>query len=357
MRTRWITWAAVGFVATVALLAGALVAFSRIADFEIPDVTATGVGFEHGGATLQGTLLEPSDTGPILLIVHGDGAQDRWSDAGYLPLVNALIDAGVSVFSWDKPGVGASSGNWLHQTMQNRAAEVSEALAAVRALPGNENRPIGLLGFSQAGWVLPRVPSLTEEANFLVLIGPAINWQDQGRYFARIRLSRNDWALDGIAAELDRQAESDQRRFGPSASYRDYVAAERAAGLPEDQILTEDRFGFIQLNLGEDARMHIADLTLPVLLLMGVDDLNVDAKETVAVYRKLIGVAHPLNRVYLIPGANHGLLDARYYSYQLPNQWPFAARVRFALAGRDAYAPSVIDTIAGWIDETAGMTQ
>ncbi|WP_020042233.1 alpha/beta hydrolase family protein [Salipiger mucosus] len=357
MKRRWIVWVTLGLIATVASLAGALVAFSRIADFEIPAVPATDIGFEHDGATLQGTLLAASEIGPILLIVHGDGAQDRWSDTGYLPLINALVGAGVSVFSWDKPGVGASSGNWLSQSMHDRAAEAAEALAAIRAQPGNENRPIGLLGFSQAGWVLPRVPSLTEQADFLVLIGAAINWQDQGRYFTTVQLSREGRSLEEIAAELDRQAKSDQRRFGPGATYRDYVAAERAAGRPEGEILTKDRFGFIRLNHGEDAREHIARLTLPMLVLMGADDLNVDPLETVSVYQELIGMAHPQNRIHLVPGATHSLLDARYYNYQLPDQWPFAAKVRFALAGRDAYSRDVINIIAGWIDETAVITQ
>lgn len=357
MRGQLIVWAAFGLLAAVALLAGAVIAFSRIADLELPDVSAKDIEFKHDGATLQGTLLSPSKTGPILLIVHGDGAQDRWSDTGYLPLVNALIEAGFSVFSWDKPGVGGSSGNWLSQSMQDRATEAVEALTAIRAQPGNEKRPIGFLGFSQAGWALPRVPSLTEEADFLVLIGAAINWQDQGQYFNTVRLSREGRSLDGIETELDWQAANDRCRFGPGATYRDYVAAERAAGRPEGKILTEDRFEFIRLNHGEDAREHIARLTLPVLALMGADDLNVDPQETVSVYRKLIGDAHPRNQIHLIPAATHSLLDARYYNYQLPDQWHFAAKVRFALAGRDAYALGVIDIIAGWIDNTAGMTR
>lgn len=335
MRGKWIVWAAVSLLATLSLLTGAALALKRVADFEMPAVTTTEVDFEHGGEILQGTLLAPSQTGPVLLIVHGDGAQDRWSGSGYLPLVNALVEAGVSVFSWDKPGVGASSGNWLSQSMQDRADEAANALAAIRAQPGNENRPIGLLGFSQAGWVLPRVPSLSEEADFLVLIGPAINWQNQGQYFASVRLSREGRSLDEIAAELDLQAENARRRFGPGASYRDYVAAERAADRSVGEILTEDRFGFIRLNREEDAREDIARLTLPVLVLMGAHDLNVDPQETVSVYNELISEAHPRNRIHLIPGATHALLDARYYNYQLPDQWPFVATARFILAGRE----------------------
>ena len=357
MRGKWLLRTAVSLLATVALLAGVALARSRIADFELPAVPATNIGFEHGGATLLGTLLAPSETGPILLIVHGDGAQDRWSDTGYLPLINALVDAGVSVFSWDKPGVGASSGNWLSQSMQDRAAEAAKALDAIRAQPGNEARHIGFLGFSQAGWVLPRVPSLTEEADFLVLIGPAINWQDQGRYFTTVRLSRAGRSSDQIAIELDSQVKDDQRRFGPGVTYPDDVASERALGRHKNDNLTEDRSGFIRLNHNEDAREHIARLTLPVLVVMGEDDLNVDPRETVSVYRELIGVRHPQNRIRLIPGATHSLLDARYYNFQLPAQWPFDAKVRFALAGRDAYAPGAIDAIVKWIDDTAGITQ
>lgn len=68
-------------------------------------------------------------------LVHGDGPQDRWSEGGYIPLVKFLVSQGIAVFSWDKPGVGNSTGNWLAQTMSDRAEEAVLALKKLREQP------------------------------------------------------------------------------------------------------------------------------------------------------------------------------------------------------------------------------
>ena len=186
----------------VTLVIGTMLTMSGIGDFGLPSAPAKDMVFQNGDIDLHGTFISGSDTGPIVLIVHGDGAQDRWSAGNVLPLVNALVDAGLSVFSWDKPGIGSSTGNWLQQTMQDRAAEAAAALAAIRAMPGGQDRTVGFLGFSQAGWVLPRLPSITDDVDFLVLVGPAINWRGQGRYFATVRMLNEGLPREMIAAEL-----------------------------------------------------------------------------------------------------------------------------------------------------------
>tara|TARA_R110002049_G_scaffold10127_2_gene50231 strand:+ start:22656 stop:23711 length:1056 start_codon:yes stop_codon:yes gene_type:complete len=324
---------------------GSIVAFSRITDFELPKIAQQTVSFSDSGNRLEGTLITASVDGPTVLLVHDDGAQDRWSADGYLPLVNTLLDAGISVFSWDKPGVGASTGNWLHQSMTDRANETVAALTAVRQVAGFQDRTIGLLGFSQAGWVLPRVPALTDDASFLVLMGGAINWQAQGRYYATIRLTREGQTSAQIAAELLRQAQEQREWFGSDATYADYRAARR----PENGFSSADRFRFAQLNYREDARDSIAKLTLPVLVLSGAEDLNVDPQDTIAVYTQLLKAVHPLSAFHLVPNATHSLMSASYPNYQRPDQIPLMAQARFILAGRNAYEGDVLKTVTDWI--------
>ena len=70
--------------------------------------------------TVHGTIWFPSDgssQGSITALVHGDGPSGRTAGDGYNPLINALLDRGIAVASWDKPGIGESGGNWLDQSM------------------------------------------------------------------------------------------------------------------------------------------------------------------------------------------------------------------------------------------------
>jgi pimeloyl-ACP methyl ester carboxylesterase len=347
---RMTKWTALfGIVALLGVAALLVLTQSNVADFDPPDVTTRDVSFQQGGHVLHGTLYEASTDGPIALLVHGDAAQDRTSDGGYLPMINTLTEAGISVFSWDKPGVGASSGDWLDQGMQDRAAEAVAALAALRATPAMEKRTLGLIGFSQAGWVLPRVPTLTKDAAFLVLIGAAVSWQEQGAYYTTRRLEAEGQSPAMIAEVLQAQQARALISFAPAATYADYLEVERQAGTPDDALMTEARFGFVQRNFAEDVRGLLPGLALPVLVLSGADDLNVDGAPTVSVYIAALAGANPHNRFVLVPGATHSLLQAAHYNYQLTTQWTAMAQTRFLLSGRDAYAPQVLTTLTDWI--------
>ena len=134
----------------------------------------------------------------VVALVHGDGTQDRTSFGGYAPMINALLERGIAVASWDKPGVGSSGGNWLHQSMPDRTAETRAVLHLLAA--SFEGVPIGALGFSQAGWVLPSLSP--QDADFLVLVGAAVSWQDQGAHYTAVRLRQEGLEPEERPAEL-----------------------------------------------------------------------------------------------------------------------------------------------------------
>jgi len=113
--------------------------------------------------------------------------------------------------------------------------------------------------------------------------------------------------------------------------------------------MSQARYSFAKRNFREDVRGLLPDLALPVLVLSGAEDLNVDCVQTVSVYRAALGRANPHNRIVLVPEATHSLFVARHYNYQLPTQWSVLAWGRFLLAGRDAYAPDVLSTLTDWI--------
>ncbi len=73
-----------------------------LGDFDLSEHQVTDHRFTTKDAMLTGSLALPQGIDappPILVIVHGDGPQTRWSDDGYLPLVSALLDHGIGSFS------------------------------------------------------------------------------------------------------------------------------------------------------------------------------------------------------------------------------------------------------------------
>lgn len=321
----------------VGLLLTLAVFFHGLVDFELPGTAQQRtLGFFHDGARLEGTLVLPEavEHPPVVALVHGDGAQDRWSQGGYLPLVNALLARGIGVFSWDKPGVGASSGSWLDQRMDDRAGEAVAALEALRQVLGRQSGALGLLGFSQAGWVVPEA-SQRAGADFAVLVGPAINWRDQGRYYLRQRLQGEGQTGPGLEQWL---IESDQAF---SRNYTLQSVARPCAGQC-------DRKDFERRNALVDARQAIRAMTVPVMVLMGERDRNVDPQDTLSTWRALLP-SDTQACIGLVKEGTHGLLRANLFDYQLAEQWPLWVKGVFLGWGRGAYAPQALDEIAGWV--------
>jgi pimeloyl-ACP methyl ester carboxylesterase len=329
-------------VALIIGVGGAFWAADGLSDFDLTEHSMKDVSFELDDTVLSGTLVMPRDVSspPIAVIVHGDGAQDRFSSGGYLPLINTLVDAGIGVFSWDKAGVGASTGSWLDQTMDDRADEVLAAMQAISALDEVNVDQIGFLGFSQAGWVLSRVANRTEPA-FTIIVGGAVSWRDQGTYYNRVRMTS-----EGVAQEVIDQ-HLVERNLRNDALF-DSAAASSAA-----TDMDPARFRFVAGAYWEDSTDLISGMTGPVLAIWGEDDLNVDARSDAESFQEQLMPLTEDRRVVLIPNATHGLLRADLFNYQLPSDWPWYLQYVFLGMGRHAFSEHSLHQITEWVQATA----
>ncbi|MDW6093904.1 alpha/beta hydrolase family protein [Vibrio rhizosphaerae] len=296
------------------------------------------LSFTHGSDVLSGTLILPPHvvSPPFVVFIHGDGPQDRWSNGGYVPLVRFLVSNGIAVYSWDKPGVGLSSGNWFAQTMFDRSVEAATAMKQLRELPELRNSRGGYLGFSQAGWVVPKASQLTK-TDFAVLVGAAINWRSQSIYYTGERLKLEHYAVDAIK-EAQKKAE---------LAFNEQFSIAKASE-PCASICT--RADFERRNSQSDARKDISEMHTATLLLMGEQDRNVDHTETVDVWHRLL--PRDVSRcIKQLPNATHGLLRSELFDYQLSSQWPVWKEYLFVLFGRYSYSPNAFNIMAHWIKD------
>ncbi|CNB90528.1 alpha/beta hydrolase family protein [Yersinia intermedia] len=311
--------------------------FIRLSDFDLSGYGQQRIiSFQHHQDVLQGTLILPPDKEypPVVLIVHGDGAQDRWSGDGYIPLVKFLVAQGIAVFSWDKPGIGTSTGNWLAQTMPDRAEEAALALQKLKEQPELKKSRVGYLGFSQAGWVVPHASQLAAP-EFVVLAGAAINWRNQGIYFTEQRLKSEGRTAVDIQNAKKLEAETFDRLF-----------TEETASRPCLSRCT--RQDFERRNSRADATTYISEMHTPTLIIMGEADRNVDPNETIAFWTRALPVDTP-RCIRLVPNATHGLLRSKWFDYQLPSQFPLWKQGIFLLSGQYAYSPGALNAISLWI--------
>ncbi|MFE7779053.1 alpha/beta hydrolase family protein [Streptomyces sp. NPDC057445] len=263
------------------------------------------VSIRHGGHTLNGVLATPKDGRKrhgLVVYVHGDGPVGATHDDGYKPMWEANAKAGYASLSWDKPGVAGAPGDWLDQSMDDRANEAAAAIAWARARPDIDGDRIGLWGASQAGWVLPKVAAKTP-VSFVIAVSPAINWLQQGRYNLLAELRADGASASRTKAEIAK-SDTARRLLERQAPFEEYV---RARGGDPDG-MTADRWGFISKNYTADATQDLRALRgVPVLLTLAGHDINVDTADTERIYRKVLDAGGALT-VKRYPDAAHSLV-------------------------------------------------
>jgi alpha-beta hydrolase superfamily lysophospholipase len=118
------------------------------------------VKFNSAGVTLEGSVFIPKHTIAALVLVHGSGQETRM-----IGVASLLAENGIAVLTYDKRGVGKSGGTYAGPEVGTNNVDPSNLnlLALDASAATNEilihlktNRiPVGLMGFSQAAWVIP----------------------------------------------------------------------------------------------------------------------------------------------------------------------------------------------------------
>lgn len=298
----WVRRTSIAFGCILALLIGAGGWILHANDFEIRQQSVTIPGPTQ---PLHATLALPeTGDGPfgLVVFVHGDGPADASRDSYYTPIWETFAAAGYASLSWNKPGVDGAPGNWLDQSMHDRALEAEAAIAWARERSDIDPRRVGVWGISQAGWVVPEVAVHLPDLQFVILVGPAVNWLRRGEFNTVAEMRHANASEADIADALQRR-NAGLQSLRENATYRQYLATQQ-----DSDPMTEDRWNFVVRNYRSDATADLSQIAVPVLLVLGDEDLNVDVDETEQIYRDAL----PPDRLTVrrFADASHSIVDA-----------------------------------------------
>jgi pimeloyl-ACP methyl ester carboxylesterase len=259
-----------------------------------------------GEVRLAGTLWLPAEEPTAIVLMHpGSGPSDRHNDVFFPPIRQHLLAAGIAVCSFDKRGVGGSTGDWREAGIE---AQADDALAAVRALLADEqlSAPVGLFGHSQGGWVVIEAASRGRDIAFVVTSsGPGVTPGEQERYSAKTRLERNG-ASDTEVADGLRSFDALLEFVRAGVALADVGSRMDAARLvlpPGFELAEEADWELMRALVDYDPRGPLEQIRVPVLALLGADDPIVPVDASVAVYET--AVRPELLEVRVFPGADH----------------------------------------------------
>lgn len=200
------------------------------------------------GVNLAGTIYKPKNAYASVVVVHGSGQETRMTEFAEL-----LANNGISVLTYDKRGVGKSGGVYAGPEVGTNNVDslninllAKDARAALNEIKNYSNgTPIGLLGFSQAGWIIPIAANNNPLVNFMVLFScPTITSLEQLRFQFYTNGNTNFWV---------NHTEEDARNHIKNDS---------------------DRYQFIST----DPKVALRNISAPSLWLFGEKDIQIPVK-------------------------------------------------------------------------------
>jgi uncharacterized protein len=249
----------------------------------ITDYSRTYVRIKSGDIFLSGALylpkIEEGKKVPAIILAHGSGPTTQYN-LGYYIYLGLKIGAAVLVA--DKRGVGNSEGVYDASVMNSEKvfAELASDLVAqlkwIKTQSEINVTKIGMMGPSQAGWIMPIAAKMDNSFNFIIsLSGPAVSVGEEN-YFSTLTNENEEPA--GISI-----AEADKRLKDFKG---DHIYAPSAV---------------------------LEKLSTPILWQFGTHDRSVPVDESI---RRLRSLNKPNFEIVIVPNVGHGSTNVHTGEYE-----------------------------------------
>jgi len=197
-------------------------------------MTREEVTFKNGDVTLAGTLVVPAAKAkggkhPALVFTHGGGPRLRevyWG-LGYLYAARGFV-----VLSYDKRGVGKSTGNWGEASFEDLADDAVAAAKFLQARTDVAANQIGFFGQSQGGWIAPLAASRFPDAAFAIAMsGGGLSPAETELFDTEFELFKAGYSASEISDAVAFQKLKNEIIASPNANdkWEDYARARAVA--------------------------------------------------------------------------------------------------------------------------------
>ncbi len=311
------------------------------------------------GITLSGTLTLPDNEGsfPAVVLVSGSGPQNRDEELmGHRPLLvlsDHLTKSGIAVLRYDDRGTARSTGDFAAATTYDFVEDATAALTYLRSRKEINTDHIGVIGHSEGGVIATIVASRDDELNFIVsLAGPTLRGDSllllQKLRIERemgvnlITLTRNQQIFRGVYdlildKDIERETLVNSISRYLESSYGDALPAVQRESLSL-QLTQPWMVSYIRL----DPVFYLDKLNCPMLFMIGSRDLQVPAKENLAVATRLLENNSNVDfTIANLEGLNHLLQECE---TGLPSEYQLIEQT---------ISPVALSRVSDWILEMA----
>jgi len=318
---------------------------TRIAQRIVP------ITIRAGDVSLDGQLHLPARRKPkAVVVLHYGSGPDAATIHNYVQHLLPLND--IAVFVYDKRGTGRSTGS-LSAHAGQLADDMVAVVNAVRERSEVKRLPIGVMGESQGGWVVPLVATKTPLDFVVVSYGLAVSMAEEDHeeilqgleargegpeVIARaeaVRKITHKVVVSRLTEGLDELAKI-KADWGNEEWFKslggDFTDA--LTHTPEESMDSVRQFLTMPYDIDYDPKPIIASVKVPMLWVLAGRDTEAPSKNTFAILRELQKSGTPID-IALFPNADHGIIE---FAAAAPNDEP---------ANRTS--PGYFELLADWI--------
>ena len=316
------------------------------------------VYFQSGAATLYGELVMPVNRKPraVVVLQYGSG-QESAVEHNYVQHLLPLHD--IAVFVFDKAGTGRSNGVF-NAHIRMLADDVVAAVKAVRSQSELPDVPLGVMGESQGGWVVPLAATKTRVDFVVVSYGMAVSMVGEDREEVAQSLRSRGYGADVLAKgeeihrasmrvaisrftdgidELERL--KNRYRDEPWFAYIGGDLTSMLASTPREKLPEVKAMWDFPYDLTYDPMPTLAAIDVPMLWILAGQDTEAPHETTLANLQQLKKQGVPVE-IIVFDNAEHGMIAVE--------PGPDGPRN----LGRTV--PGYFERLAGWIQDRDSAT-
>jgi pimeloyl-ACP methyl ester carboxylesterase len=320
------------------------------------------VKFTVGAKEIGGILTHPAAPAPYPAIVLLHGAERASAQhPGYTAHADNLVRSGFAVLRYDAPGWGGGTSNDAgFETLEYRTQEAIAAVKYLQSRPDINPSGVGLLGFSQGGWVCQMAAATYDGVAFIIPVsGAGVTPAEQEVYrveamsraagFDNVEIAKAvlmkrlmvDVLLSKPMYEQINLAESNRLGDGPWRAMTELAYSPQPKDLTVEFVqvvkilksIKDERWArFLYLDqllsmfdnmppqawgtakaqmravMIVDPAEYLVRIHVPVLAIFGEDDTLIPVEKSVTLYKKYLGEAGNQAFTYKVfANADHGI--------------------------------------------------
>jgi uncharacterized protein len=305
---------------------------------------------------LSGTFSKPDRPAPwpAVLLISGAGPQDRDETlAGHKPflvLADYLVRHGIAVLRTDDRGAGKSTGTFEGATTKDFASDAAGGFQYLTTRPDVDKKKIGLIGHGEGAIIGAMVASTNPQVSFLVLLSGTGVSGDKVLLAQAVRAER-------AAGLPDQQVEADARiGAGLYKMVQDGRSADDMRNAlshvpPEFQTYADGWKGrvarldspWLRFFLGYDPGTALEKVQCPVLALFGDKDMTIDPDQNASAMKSAFSRGHNRDAKVKTLSNLNGLLQKS----------KTGMSEEYATI-QETMSPVALETIESWISKEVG---